>query len=75
MLWHLGESFPRLVEGFRGDGGDTTVVSTLFGLVSGYLDLLQLPSFLLVMTIFALFMAIGSFVNGLRYRRASKSGL
>ena len=68
MLWHLGESFPKLVEGFRGDGGDTTIMSTLFGLVSGYLDLLQLPSFLLVMTIFALFMAIGSFVNGLRYR-------
>ena len=36
--------------------------------MSGYLDLLQLPSFLLVMTIFAVFMAIGSFVNGLRYR-------
>ena len=67
MLWHLGESFPRLVERFRGDGGDTTIVSTLVGLASGYLDLLQLPSFLLVMTIFAVFMAIGSFVNGLRY--------
>ncbi len=67
MLWHLGENFPKFVEGFRGDGGDTTITSTLFGLVSGYLDLLQMPSFLLVMTMFAVFMAIGSFMNGLRY--------
>jgi Patatin-like phospholipase len=61
MLRSLGERLLVL----RGDAaGNSTVVNNLIGLATGYLDLLQLPSFLLVMTIFAAGMAFGSALSG-----------
>jgi hypothetical protein len=63
MLWHLGE----WVEGLRVSTGDNTILNNLIGLATGYLELMQLPSFLLVMGIFALFMSVGSVLNGWKY--------
>jgi len=63
MLWNLGE----WLESRRVGASDSTILNNLIGLLTGYLDLLQLPSFLLVMGIVAIFMSIGSCVIGWKY--------
>ena len=60
MLWNLGEWFDSL----RADPGESTILSNLNNLLSGKLDLMQWPSFVLIMAIFAAFMSLGALWNG-----------
>jgi hypothetical protein len=71
LLWNLADWLGRPGAAPTSD----TAVGQIWGQITAHLDLLELPSFFLVMLLFATFMAIGAFILGRRNRTIDwKSG-
>ncbi|WP_165233862.1 patatin-like phospholipase family protein [Aquisphaera insulae] len=62
LLQYLFEQFAGMAARFSGPG----IVGNIVSLVSEYPDLLQPPSFLLVMVVFGIFMSMGALLIGVR---------
>jgi hypothetical protein len=71
LLWHLGEWFAEQNAG----PARRTIVSNILNLMTAHLDLLDPPTFLIVMTAFAVFMSVGALLIGIRSGKPQRAFL